>query len=770
MKTLLTLLIAACAATAFSQQINVPKNKEFEIKTIFKDLGTYKSDEEYVYAFKSLGKNPEGNSVFECKLVKVLIKDDNAPGGVLINSDSIKKTNFYSTAVILPLAMLNQPITVTLSPKGKVISVSARTEFLKKRLAGWKLDEGIAQQTLNNDKGGAFEAILQGLFLQLPDQKLAVSTEWKRKDTDVPFKVAAIKGTTMTVNSSTRDSLGTTADKYVINTQTGLVESALRTSKNLFDRTKGTGIPEGAHSNSTRTQKLINRTVRPLPDTAWINMAVKLSYWSESLKKGSVYDSVKVYELLKDEQNNRFGNDPYFMIRRLEAIQQLDGDKSYKVYNKLLMDIPNEVIKDSPSHLHNKLGTALSERGAAESYEVSKYAYRSSFFDSWLQHSYAQGFLIYEDENDIRKARREKYYELAELFHNTKIPLYQLKTNALYLWVTAKKQPENIPLLLSTATAFENMNDEEMNMGNGGRYSLVVYKMLLDAKETAAADSLLNKTIAKLERYTADTLNTKRYEAQNMLAGAYYFKYQGAEAAADQNAMTYLSKAAQFSPKTPKEKAHTSFYDRVFIKSKESYRQEFIDKLMNSGDEELALKIFGEHIHAEPDNVEEMKNLYTKRFPHKDFNKFFISNILGSWKAAPAFKVTTLEGKQHSLEEFKGKWLVLDFWGTWCGPCRAEMPEINKFSEEVAAGKHAGVSFLSVACRDNEKSVRAYLSANKFTIPVAISEGLIEKEFNIRGFPSKILIAPDGRMMNVEFGKDWQKVLQQYSKMYAASL
>ncbi|RZM28820.1 MAG: TlpA family protein disulfide reductase, partial [Pedobacter sp.] len=297
-----------------------------------------------------------------------------------------------------------------------------------------------------------------------------------------------------------------------------------------------------------------------------------------------------------------------------------------------------------------------------------------------------------------------------------------------------------------------------------------VYKLLLDAKKPVEADSLLNKTIAKMARYTTDTLNANRYAEQNMLAGAYYFKYKQAEAAGSADAMNYLSKAAQYSPRTIKEKAHSSFYDRVFIKSNESYRQEFIDKLMGSGDEQQALDVFAVHINAEPDNLQEMQDLYLKRFPGKDFNKFFANNIMNGWKPAPAFEVTTIDGKKLSLDSFKNKWVVLDFWGTWCAPCRAEMPVVNKFSEEIAAGKHEGVEFLSIACHDSEKSVKAFMEANQYTMPVTISKGDMEKSYKVQGYPSKYLIAPDGRMLNVQFGKDWQKVLQQYSKMYAASL
>jgi hypothetical protein len=93
------------------------------------------------------------------------------------------------------------------------------------------------------------------------------------------------------------------------------------------------------------------------------------------------------------------------------------------------------------------------------------------------------------------------------------------------------------------------------------------------------------------------------------------------------------------------------------------------------------------------------------------------------------------------------------------------MPVVNKFGEEVAAGKYPNVSFLSIACYDTESKVKSYLAANNFALPAAISDGQIEKAYKIAGYPSKIIISPQGKMINVGFGKDWQAVIKSFSAL-----
>ena len=190
-----------------------------------------------------------------------------------------------------------------------------------------------------------------------------------------------------------------------------------------------------------------------------------------------------------------------------------------------------------------------------------------------------------------------------------------------------------------------------------------------------------------------------------------------------------------------------------------------MERLFSSGNNEEALRIFIAQISAMPENLKEMELLYSKRFPANDFKTFFNERIISTWAVAPPFLIKGINGKEHKLSDYKDKWLVMDFWGTWCGPCRQEMPIVNKFAAETAEGKHPNVSFLSVACRDTESKVKEYLAENKFTMTAAMSDGQIEQKYKIPYYPSKILISPEGKMIHIEFGKDWQAIIKNFSML-----
>jgi thiol-disulfide isomerase/thioredoxin len=352
------------------------------------------------------------------------------------------------------------------------------------------------------------------------------------------------------------------------------------------------------------------------------------------------------------------------------------------------------------------------------------------------------------------------------MIHQDKNPLMQQKINPLYLWVNAKNHENDKAVLSKTASAFMKMKDDGIKNGNGGRYALLFYKQLISGPQKGKAEALLQKTIENFERLAGDSLNKDRYAHKNILAYAWYLKYQAAKPADSIKALQYLSKAAQYSPSGNKEKAYVSNYDRFFLHSEESYRQQFVEKLFALGDNEQALKVFADHINSAPTNIGEMQKIYEEHFPDKKFKDFFAANILPSWQAAPDFVLKDIDGKEHSLAEFKNHWLVIDFWGTWCPPCRDEMPAINAFNKELKDGKYMGINFLSVACRDRADNVKAYLDNNKFEVPAAMANETIEKQYKIVGYPSKILVSPEGKMLALKYGDDWAGTIKKFNDMY----
>lgn len=123
--------------------------------------------------------------------------------------------------------------------------------------------------------------------------------------------------------------------------------------------------------------------------------------------------------------------------------------------------------------------------------------------------------------------------------------------------------------------------------------------------------------------------------------------------------------------------------------------------------------------------------------------------IAGSAHAAmpeqPALRVTTLDGKPYNLASQRGKWVIVNFWATWCVPCIKEMPDISRF----AAAHKDKVSAIGLAYEDSEKAdIQAFLVKHPVSYPVAqvtLDKPLADFD-EPRGLPTTWLIGPDGKV------------------------
>ncbi|MBN8234551.1 TlpA family protein disulfide reductase [Halobacillus kuroshimensis] len=111
---------------------------------------------------------------------------------------------------------------------------------------------------------------------------------------------------------------------------------------------------------------------------------------------------------------------------------------------------------------------------------------------------------------------------------------------------------------------------------------------------------------------------------------------------------------------------------------------------------------------------------------------------------APDFTLETLEGEKVSLSDFKGKKVFLNYWATWCPPCREEMPEMQRFQE--AHGEE--VVILAVNGTGSEKSVEnvaAFVEEGGYTFPVLLDKELsLNQDYQIISIPTTYFIGTDG--------------------------
>lgn len=128
---------------------------------------------------------------------------------------------------------------------------------------------------------------------------------------------------------------------------------------------------------------------------------------------------------------------------------------------------------------------------------------------------------------------------------------------------------------------------------------------------------------------------------------------------------------------------------------------------------------------------------------------------------APQFTLATLGGGEVALADLRGKPVILNFWASWCGPCRIEMPHLQKAHEEQ--GKEVAVVGINLTQRENSfDDVSAFVGAFGLSFPVALDEeGDVAKLYEVRGQPASVFINADGTIHTVFYGPVTQDFIEE---------
>lgn len=132
---------------------------------------------------------------------------------------------------------------------------------------------------------------------------------------------------------------------------------------------------------------------------------------------------------------------------------------------------------------------------------------------------------------------------------------------------------------------------------------------------------------------------------------------------------------------------------------------------------------------------------------------------------APDFTLQDQYGNIHTFSDYKGKTVFLNFWATWCPPCRAEMPEIQEIYEEY--GENAsdvvilGIASPNVGREGSAEDIAAFLSENNYTYPVIMdTDGLIAYYYGISAYPTTFMIGTDGNIFGYVTGQITKDIMK----------
>ena len=129
---------------------------------------------------------------------------------------------------------------------------------------------------------------------------------------------------------------------------------------------------------------------------------------------------------------------------------------------------------------------------------------------------------------------------------------------------------------------------------------------------------------------------------------------------------------------------------------------------------------------------------------------------LQPWRGgpAPALELRALDGPTHRLVDYRGKVVLVNFWATWCEPCRDEMPSMQRLKEKLAGRPFA---VLAVNLDEPEARIRSFLTRMKVDFTVLLDPGRVAaKSWNARILPASFVIGTDGKIRYGVVGElDW---------------
>jgi thiol-disulfide isomerase/thioredoxin len=303
-----------------------------------------------------------------------------------------------------------------------------------------------------------------------------------------------------------------------------------------------------------------------------------------------------------------------------------------------------------------------------------------------------------------------------------------------------------------------------------GRYYLLTLKELdkkgaIDAK---SREQVLQKITGNLKAFsstieaeTGRSAMEQRAWHRYLLAYSYYSLYT-----TNPDNEEYLKNASDYSPDlNDMQNRQGYFYDALLITGDTDeigYRHLYKEYLSESNRDTEALKIMCEITFGDPseNNLKSLQTLHRKSGIAEPFSNYWTNYINKMGKPVPLVRFE-FDTSELNLAKRTDSWIYMDIWGTWCAPCREELPELQLFYVENKTDNNSNLEIFTLSF--GSQNLKEFMTDNKYTFPVAEIDKKTSDLFEVTGYPTKILITPDGYYVKIPFGTDWKMYIRNYA-------
>jgi peroxiredoxin len=137
----------------------------------------------------------------------------------------------------------------------------------------------------------------------------------------------------------------------------------------------------------------------------------------------------------------------------------------------------------------------------------------------------------------------------------------------------------------------------------------------------------------------------------------------------------------------------------------------------------------------------------------------FPGGALQPGQPAPDFTLSALDGAPVRLADYRGQTVLINFWASWCLPCREEMPLLN----EAHSGGRLVVIGVNALNLDEERDARDFVAEMGVSFPIAFdADGAVQRAYSVRGLPTSFVVGPDGVVQSLQIGQLRREQLAEY--------